>query len=80
MKGELLDSKSRVIPPSRPKSEIIRRKIKKEIVLTPQRWSRRIRMLPPIPINVLKTRRKLKAVKKEDGNHTKILANFKNES
>ncbi|XP_074028235.1 uncharacterized protein [Leptinotarsa decemlineata] len=41
-----------------PKTQVFKRKIKQERSSTPQRWSRRIRSLPPIPINVLKTRRR----------------------
>ncbi|KAG5898067.1 hypothetical protein JTB14_001773 [Gonioctena quinquepunctata] len=55
MRGKL-GIKSKVISIS-PGAPFIKRKIKRERSRTAQRWSRRIRSLPPIPINVLKTRR-----------------------
>ncbi|KAJ8915835.1 hypothetical protein NQ315_004648 [Exocentrus adspersus] len=61
MQGKLM-TKSKVIQTNRPKSQLFRRRVKPERASTPQRWSRRIRSLPPIPINVLYSRRKRKPV------------------
>ncbi|KAJ8927723.1 hypothetical protein NQ314_019784 [Rhamnusium bicolor] len=73
-----LSTKSKVIYTIRPKSQVFRKKIKQERASTPQRWSRRIRSLPPIPINVLaphrKTRKKSTNYKKEKFGLSKLVA------
>lgn len=53
MKGKF-GCKSKIIQTIVPKFNFkLKRKIKQERSSTPQRWSRRIRSLPPIPIKVL---------------------------
>ncbi|XP_057661923.1 uncharacterized protein LOC130897201 [Diorhabda carinulata] len=60
MQGRL-KTKFKVIHAIRPKLSLIpKRRIKKERDSIPQRWSRRIRSLPPIPFNVLPIGRKVK--------------------
>lgn len=66
-----LTKKFKVIHSIRPKLTLIpKKRIKYERDNTPQRWSRRIRSLPPIPFDVLSPTRKVKKIKSEPADET----------